>query len=269
MDKIIEFFINLYNNHFYVIVISVILFSILIIGAIILSQIIKNQKEDKMYKENAKNAINSLTPEEIDNISQNVADKETLFELLSSKDEEIVTEKKTANKKLKSNVSSTNNKAQSLAMEEVAIVEDTPTNKSDLIKKQSQTKKKSTTKKSTTTKTVREYTGKWKIKQLNNKYFAELTASNGGLLLKTEQYTTLSSLKNGIESLKKNIESGNVVISLDKHGHYHYKIFTSTNRLLCISEDYSSKAKCENGILSVKRFSKSATIIMEEGEKEE
>ncbi|MBO5889528.1 MAG: DUF1508 domain-containing protein [Clostridia bacterium] len=255
MDKIIEFFSNLYHEHFYVIVIAVILFSVLIVTTIVLSQIHKTKKEDEMFKKNAENAVSSLTQEEIDNISQNVADKETLYELLSKP-----TKTKKEDKKVQPN-SDTETK---IVKEEVS--KEVPTNKEvDSPTKPTQTKKKTATKKSTQqTKTTREYTGKWKIKKLENKYFAELTASNGGTLLKTESYTTLTGLKNGIETLKKNIEAGNIAISLDKYSHYHYKIFTSTNRLLCVSEDYSSKAKCENGISSVKRFSKSSTIIMED-----
>ena len=266
MDKIINFFTNLYHNHFYIIIIAVILFSVLIITAIVLSQIYKTKKEGEMFKKNAENAVNSLTPEEIDNISQNVADKDTLYELLSN------TKSKKEDKKAQpQEVKSKEIKEEQKAIAEAATTKDveelkpSKIEKEIAVKKATQQKKKTATKKTVEpVKPTREYTGKWKIKKSENKYFSELTASNGGILLRTESYTTLSSLKNGIETLKKNIEAGNIAISLDKYGHYHYKIFTSTNRLLCVSEDYSSKAKCENGILSVKRFSKSTTIIMED-----
>ena len=260
MDKIIEFFSNLYHEHFYVIVIAVILFSVLIVTAIIISQIYKTKKEDEMFKKNAENAVSSLTPEEIDKISQNVADKDTFYELLSPSS----SGKKTESKKVQKPTQPKPEKEQEAVSEVASTIEES---KEVEVKKTTQSKKKTTTKKSAPSpKPTREYTGKWKIKQSENKYFAELIASNGGILLKTESYTTLSSLKNGIETLKKNIEAGNIAISLDKYGHYHYKIFTSTNRLLCVSEDYSSKAKCENGILSVKRFSKSTTIIIEDND---
>ncbi len=264
MDKIIDFFKNLYEHHFYVIVIAIILFSVLIVTAIILSQIYKTKKEDEMFKKNAENAVNSLTPEEIDNISQNVADKDTLYELLSSNSKTKIDGNKKSQKTTKPSTEVLEKEEQEPVLE--AVVTKESVEKVE-VKKSTQTKKKTTAKKTVEpTKPVREYTGKWKIKQSDNKYYAELTASNGGVLLKTESYTTLTSLKNGIETLKKNIEAENIAISLDKYGHYHYKIFTSTNRLLCVSEDYSSKAKCENGILSVKRFSKSTTIIIEDND---
>ena len=84
------------------------------------------------------------------------------------------------------------------------------------------------------------------------------------MLLKTEYYTTLSGVKSGIETIKKNVESGNFAISIDKHNHYHFKLFSKANKLICVSEDYSSKAKCDSGISSVKRFANSSTIILEE-----
>ena len=71
-------------------------------------------------------------------------------------------------------------------------------------------------------------------------------------------------MKNGIDTIKKNIDGGNFAISVDKYGHYHFKLFNSNNRYICVSEDYSSKNKCESGIESVKRFAKTDTIIIEE-----
>ncbi len=270
MEAVLNFFQTLIDEHFYIVIISVILFSVLVVGLIILSQIKKAQKEDKMYKEHAENAVKSLTPEEIDKISKNVADKETFYELLSSKTssepkkEEVSKEKSIKVKKAK--------KEQVEEPKEVEVSKEPEAVKE--VEEVIETKKPSQPKKTTTkkptqklvqeTKTTRAYTGKWKIKQEEDRFYAELTASNGGLLLKTESYATMSNLKNGIETIKKNIESGNIAMSLDKYGHYRFKIFNSANRLVCISEDYSSKAKCESGIESVKRFSKSATIIIEE-----
>ncbi len=300
MDAILNFFETLFNDHFYVIVIAVILFSVSIVGLIVFFQIRKTQKEDKMYKEHADNVLNSLTPEEIQNISQNVADKETLYEILAST-KKSSEEAKRNDSKAKTVKASKQEEADKVSKQEEAVSPERETAVADEAQKKSSRKKatpkpisnsKEVTAKisesneeskkvsaskeaiakvgepSKEAKATRAYTGKWKIKLdgESGKYYAELTASNGGLLLKTELYTALHSLKNGIEIIKKNVESGNIVISLDKYGHYRFKIFNSTNRLICISEDYSSKAKCESGIESVKRFSKSASIIIEETE---
>ena len=108
------------------------------------------------------------------------------------------------------------------------------------------------------------YAGKWVIvKDEDGKYYAKLLASNGGVLLQTENYSSLSGVKNGIQTIKKNVDGGNFATSIDKYGHYRFKLFSMSNRLICQSEDYSSKAKCESGINSVKRFAKTELIINE------
>lgn len=108
------------------------------------------------------------------------------------------------------------------------------------------------------------YAGKWVIvKGEDGKYYAKLLASNGGVLLQTVNYTSLSGVKNGIQTIKKNVDGGNFATSIDQYGHYSFKLFSMSNRLICQSEDYSSKAKCESGINSVKRFAKTDLIINE------
>ncbi len=110
--------------------------------------------------------------------------------------------------------------------------------------------------------TTTRYNGKWIIYQAEERYFADLKASNGELMLRTESYATLSGIKSGIETLKKNIENENFAISLDKNGNFVFKIFSTSKRLLCVGEGYSSREQCEKAFNSVKRFSKTAKIIV-------
>ena len=184
--------------------------------------------------------------------------KKVFYELLSNSNLEK------ANEENKKEENSTQQSVETPIENKEGATEEVDTKKEEQPKEKSQpAKKNNPTQKSSKPKTAREYSGKWKIKKFEDKFYAELTASNGGLLLKTELYATLSSLKNGIETIKKNVEFGNIVITFDRNGHYRFKVFNSTNRLICISESYSSKAKCENGILSVKRFAPTASIIVE------
>ena len=104
------------------------------------------------------------------------------------------------------------------------------------------------------------YTGKWQIYSENGRYAANLVASNGEVLLRTESYSALSGIKSGIETIKNNIERDNFALSVDKNGNYFFKLFSSSTRLLCISEAYTTKAVCESAINSVKRFAKTAVI---------
>lgn len=105
------------------------------------------------------------------------------------------------------------------------------------------------------------YSGKWLIVQEENRYSALLKASNGETMLSTESYTSLSGIKSGIDTLKKNIEKENYAINLDKNGNFVFKIFSTSNRLLCVGEGYSTREQCEKAFQSVKRFSKTAVIV--------
>lgn len=275
MDKIIDFFKTLYNEHFALIVVSIVLFAILIIAIIILGRINANKRKKKKFEENKKKAVSNLTPEEIDNISKNVADKNDLYSYLSTTDKDEKA-KETKSKPTAKKQPTTKAKPAEEVKKEEAVTEDVKPSEPTIAKPASKSTPKSTAKpsqpKASTTNTIvtqkpqkkQSYLGKWKIKDEDGRFYAELTASNGSILLRTEKYTSLSGVKNGIETIKKNIDNGNVVISLDKHGHYHFKLYSNTNRLICISEDYSSKAKCESGIESVKRFAQTPTIIREE-----
>lgn len=108
------------------------------------------------------------------------------------------------------------------------------------------------------------YAGKWIIYEEDGRYFADLKASNGELMLRTETYSSLSGIKSGIETLKKNIELENYAVNLDKNGNFVFKIFSTAKRLLCVGEGYSTREQCEKAFSSVKRFSKTAKICVAE-----
>lgn len=111
------------------------------------------------------------------------------------------------------------------------------------------------------------YSGKWLIYVENDRYAANLVASNGEVLLRSESYSALSGVKSGIETIKNNVAKNNFAISVDKNDNFFFKLYSSSTRLLCISEGYSTKAACESAIESVKRFAKTAVIEVKKEEK--
>lgn len=115
-------------------------------------------------------------------------------------------------------------------------------------------------------KPVVKYAGKWLIYVEDGKYAANLVASNGEVLLRSESYTALSGVKSGIETIKNNVAKNNFAISLDKNGNFFFKLYSSSTRLLCVSEGYSAKAVCESAVESVKRFAKTAVIEIKKDE---
>lgn len=112
--------------------------------------------------------------------------------------------------------------------------------------------------------TPKRYAGKWLIvTEADGRLYAYLKASNGEKMLATEGYTSLSGIKSGIDTLKKNIQKDNYAINLDKNGNFVFKIFSGSNRLLCVGEGYTTREQCEKAFASVKRFAASAVITVE------
>lgn len=103
--------------------------------------------------------------------------------------------------------------------------------------------------------------GKWKIeKNEEGEYCAKLYASNGQLMLATEQVSQKSSAMNAVSSVKKNAEQGNFIIDRDKFGRYYYKLRNSLKSVICIGETYDTLESCTSAIESVRRFALSATV---------
>lgn len=104
--------------------------------------------------------------------------------------------------------------------------------------------------------------GKWRIVQLENGlYSARLFASNGQLMLATEQVSLERSAKNAIESVKKYAEQGNFIIDRDKFGRFYYKLRNDQKSVICMGEAYESLDSCVSAIESVRRFSLTAVLI--------
>ena len=340
MEFIKDLLRKLGNEYFFWTLIGIIALVIIIFLCIVLHVSRKKARAEKTKEEFKQSSLQSLTPEEIDNISNNSANPEEVKEYLTSEVsvstakkpskkttskakttqkvnvDEVKSKPKTTTKsksnpadnnvkqgkKIETNKQSANEitvnnqpnetkkvtskKATQPKTEEVnkkPIEEPTKTKKATQPKKEevkkpivsepTNAKKTANEKPSQTNKTPqkqvelepkRQYTGKWKISQEEDGFVATLTASNGGTLLVTEKYKSLSGVKSGIETIKKNIDGGNFAISVDKYGHYRFKLLNLSNRLICVSEDYSSKNKCEKGIESVKRFAKTDNVIIEE-----
>ena len=101
--------------------------------------------------------------------------------------------------------------------------------------------------------------GKWKIEIVHNdKYCAKLYASNGQLMIATEEVSLKKSVMNGIEAVTKNAIAGNFIIDKDKFGRFYYKLRNSQKSVICIGEAYESLDSCVSAIESVRRFAANA-----------
>jgi len=103
--------------------------------------------------------------------------------------------------------------------------------------------------------------GKWVIVDTKDSYVhAELKANNGQVLLVTENYKGTNSLNSGLETIIKNISTGNFAVKRDKNDNYNFKIFSENKRLLALGAGYSSLTNCESAIISVMKFCSSPIV---------
>ncbi len=106
--------------------------------------------------------------------------------------------------------------------------------------------------------------GKWKIEIVGeNKFCAKLYASNGQLMIATEEVAQRKTALNAIESVKKNAIEGNFIIDRDKFGRFYYKLRNAQKSVICIGEAYDTLDACTKALESVRRFAVNSIVIHE------
>lgn len=103
-------------------------------------------------------------------------------------------------------------------------------------------------------------TGTWQIEEENGVFSAKLVSAGGKILLKSDDYTSLSGVKSGVDTLKNNVECENYAVNVSRGGKFYFKVFSTANRLLCVSNEFSTRDECENAFISVRRASKNASV---------
>lgn len=104
--------------------------------------------------------------------------------------------------------------------------------------------------------------GKFVIKtSKNQKFYFNLNAANGEVILTSEMYEAKASCKNGIESVKKNSQiDDHFTHNEASNGEFYFTLKAGNNEIIGKSEMYKSKASMENGIASVKKNAPDAEI---------
>lgn len=100
-----------------------------------------------------------------------------------------------------------------------------------------------------------QYTGKYEVYPEAGSYKYRLKASNGEILAVSFRYSTEKGAISGIETFKKNVETGIFEITTDKSNYSKYNLFNSNGaRVVVIGEFYNSYKQAESAVESVKRF---------------
>ena len=98
-------------------------------------------------------------------------------------------------------------------------------------------------------------------KNINEQYYFVLKANNSEIILTSEMYTQIHSLKNWIQSVIENSyydSQYNRLISMDNK--YYFTLEAENGEVIGVSETYNSKQAMENGIQSVKENATLASI---------
>ena len=120
--------------------------------------------------------------------------------------------------------------------------------------------------------------GKFVIKQNAKGYTFSLKADNGEIIATGgEVYNTLTSCKNGIESVRTNapiaaLEDQTVEgyqteknpkfeIYIDKAGEFRFRLKAKNGEPISASEGYTAKANCKNGIESVRKNAVDSAVV--------
>ena len=103
--------------------------------------------------------------------------------------------------------------------------------------------------------------GKWKIEtNEEGKFYATLYASNGQVMLSTEEVSSKSPAVSGMENAKKNALAGNFVIDKDKFGKFYYKLRNANKSVICIGESYNTVDSCISALESVRKLAAKSQI---------
>jgi uncharacterized protein YegP (UPF0339 family) len=95
----------------------------------------------------------------------------------------------------------------------------------------------------------------------NGKFFFNLKAANGQIILSSEMYESKSAAENGIESVKKNAgDDARYDRRTAANGEPYFVLKAVNGEEIGRSETYSSAAALENGIESVKTNAPEAAI---------
>lgn len=86
----------------------------------------------------------------------------------------------------------------------------------------------------------------------NHKFYFNLKAKNGQVILSSQGYADKSGAKNGIDSCKKNAtDESKFERKTASNGKFHFNLKAGNGQIIGSSQMYASEAGMENGIASV------------------
>ena len=105
--------------------------------------------------------------------------------------------------------------------------------------------------------------GKFEVKKAKNgKFYFNLKAGNGEIILTSQMYADRGGCTNGIDSVKTNSASEDQFDEMeDKNGKPYFVLKAKNSQVIGRSEAYSSKSSMKKGIASVMRNAPDARVV--------
>ncbi len=105
--------------------------------------------------------------------------------------------------------------------------------------------------------------GKFEIKKAKNgQFFFHLMASNGEIILASEQYKAKPSCKNGIASVQRNAgNDARYERKTGKSGKFFFVLKAGNHEIIGNSEQYDTEKNRDKGIESVKKNAPDAKVV--------
>ncbi|QLF93271.1 YegP family protein [Pseudomonas sp. ABC1] len=109
--------------------------------------------------------------------------------------------------------------------------------------------------------------GKFHLKKAQNGQFHfNLLASNGQVILTSEQYKAHASALNGIDSVRRNaVREGAFEIKTSSNDKQYFVLKATNGQVVGQSQMYASAASCNAGVESVKKNAPEAALLDESG----
>ena len=90
-----------------------------------------------------------------------------------------------------------------------------------------------------------------------------LKASNGEVLVTSDNYKTEISVQNALARFQEAVQNGKFYVEKDKRENYQFKLFAANGRIVCVGQIYATKALAIASVNSVCSFVKLAIVVTE------
>lgn len=104
--------------------------------------------------------------------------------------------------------------------------------------------------------------GKLMVLSGDNEFYYVLKASNGEVLVTSDNYKTEVSAQSAMARFQEAVTNGKFFVEKDKRDNYQFKLFAN-GRLVCVGQIYASKSMAVASVNSVCSFVKLATVVSE------